>query len=145
MPKFTSEKALDYKAEQIEQLVLDIEAYPVFLPWCIATRIVKDYNNELLADMTVSFKGYTETYRSEIAIIRKESETKIEVKAISGPFKYLENIWVIKSQKDNCYVCFMVDFSFKSSILNTLIGKAFADAADRIIVAFEERAKKLFG
>jgi len=146
MPKFSSEFESPYTAQQLMQLVMDVESYPEFIPWCMASRVVESQGNITFADMVISFKSFIETYRSKIEIIRNDGEViEILVQAIDGPFKYLENSWHIVQHKNNSVIHFAVDFSFKSSILNNLIGAVFENATRRVVLAFEQRAEDLFG
>lgn len=146
MPKLTFEYESPYSIKQLAQLVMDVESYPEFIPWCSAVRVVEFQEEVKLADMMVSFKSFIETYRSRVEVVHNDTECiEISVQAVEGPFKYLQNNWRFIKQAKCTKVYFMVDFSFKSSILNIMINSTLKNATGRIVSAFEQRADTLFG
>lgn len=145
MPEVRKHKKLPYSAKNIYDLVMDIERYPEFLPWCKNAKIIEEISvNNLHADLLIHFKGFLKKYRSDVAHNFKDGVYEINVNAISGPFKKLHNIWRIKEIDDrNCDVEFYIDFEFDSKILTKLIGVIFERANEKVMGAFEERAKEV--
>jgi len=154
MPSHKEKKILPYTSKQMLELVLDVEKYPEFLPWCFAAKITKRINeNHLNADLAINFKSFFQKYSSDILVEKiSETEFKINVKATQGPFKKLINQWHFKDlsiDKENVKgnkveVEFFIDFEFQSIILEKMIGAIFMKATDKMINAFEKRAKELF-
>lgn len=137
-----------YSIEQLYQLVCDIEQYPEFLPWCSAARIIEESDDLIIADLIISYKAFSEHYRSKVELSpQKKGKAEIHVSMISGPFKYLHNHWKFKTSKSNngTEIDFSIDFAFKSSLLETLIGIMFNKAAQKMVSAFENRANTLYG
>lgn len=148
MPSHKEVKILNYPPEQILNLVLDIEKYPEFLPWCIGAKITKTISsNELEADLAISFKGFFQKYSSNVTWKELELNSfEIRAVAIDGPFKNLVNIWHIKEipgEDGKALVDFFIDFEFKSMLLNKMITPLFTKATDKMIQAFEKRAKTI--
>ena len=144
MPKHTEKKMLSHTPEQMFALVSDVEKYPDFLPWCIATRIKKreDDGATLIADMVIGFKMVQEKFTSRVTL---SEPSQIDVSYFDGPFKYLENRWVFKPHIDGgCIVDFYVDFEFRSMILEKLMGAVFGEGVRRMVSAFETRADELY-
>lgn len=144
MPKFSQTKILSYHAKKIHALVMDIEKYPEFLPWCKQVKIIEHISdNELTADLLVSFKNFFEKYRSLVKYGKTASGLYfVETKAIQGPFKNLFSAWKIKEiSSDSCEVEFFIDFEFNSFLLNKMIGGIFEKASFKMMDAFEERAR----
>ena len=146
MPKFSEKKILPHSAEKLYSLVMDIEKYPEFLPWCKSAKIIEIISeNNLRADLLINFKGFFERYRSDV----KHGETVnggyfIDVVAIEGPFKKLINQWKITDLKNgSCEIEFFIDFEFNSVILSKVIGVIFEKATHKMMSAFEERAKQI--
>jgi coenzyme Q-binding protein COQ10 len=140
MPKMRETILSNSSTNELFSLVLDIEKYPDFLPWCSAAKIVSQENNILIADLVISFKGYTETFRSKVTFIENE---KIKVNFIKGPFTHLFNLWQFEEIDDAPHkskLTFEIDFAFKSRILETIVGLFFKQAADKLIIAFIKRA-----
>jgi coenzyme Q-binding protein COQ10 len=138
---------MPYTAQQMYDLIADVNAYPQFLPWCAASRIRKrtEHNEtEVIdADLVISFKVFRERFGSRITLY--PAEQRIDVEYLDGPFKYLNNNWKFDEHEDGCIVDFFVDFEFKSKILQSIIGVVFGEAMQRIVRAFEDRATELYG
>lgn len=148
MPKHSENRKVPYSASKMFDLVSDIESYPAFLPWCSGARITREYDTGnkyvIIADLIISFKAFREQFTSEVTLDRNSNE--ILVNYVDGPFKYLINRWQFTDEKDDeCTATFVVDFEFKSKILQALIGIVFNDAMIKIVGAFEKRAFDLHG
>ena len=127
-------------------MVLDIEKYPEFVPWClegkIHDKIDKGDTIEIKADLTIGKRLFRDTYKS--FVIYNKSEDSIHVTNIDGPLKHLENKWFFRQEGDVSEVEFHVDFELRNKILNVLMIKFFDPGLKRIADAFEKRAIKLF-
>ena len=127
-------------------MVLDIEKYPEFVPWCLDTKIHKivDKKNtiEITADLTIGKSFFKETYKS--FVIYKKKEDLILVTNVDGPLKYLENKWIFTDIHKNSEIDFSIDFELKNKILNILMTKTFDIGLKKIVAAFEKRAIYLF-
>ncbi|MCP5073968.1 MAG: type II toxin-antitoxin system RatA family toxin [Rhodobacteraceae bacterium] len=148
MPTHTEIRRMPYSAQQMYDLIADVSAYPEFLPWCSAARIRKrtpqGAREVIEADLVISFKVFRERFGSRVTL--RPEENRIDVEYLDGPFRYLNNHWAFAPLDDgNCEVDFFVDFEFKSSILQALIGVVFNEAMQRIVRAFEARAQDLYG
>jgi len=143
MPHFKSSKILHLNAQDIFNIIIDIEAYPKFLGWCASSRIISKENDIIIAELTINYKGYNEKYVSEVKTSSSNNNYKIEVTAISGPFKYLNNIWEIEKVVDGCLVDFFIDFELKNFILAKLMNSFFKKATATMADSFEKRAKEI--
>jgi coenzyme Q-binding protein COQ10 len=135
-----------FSAEEMFALVTDVASYPEFLPWCKKAKIIEIISDEnLRADLLVNFKSFFEKYRSDV--IHKKTAQNIyfvDVVAIEGPFKKLINQWKIRDlENGECEVEFFIDFEFNSIFLTKLIGSIFEKAAQKMMAAFEERARQI--
>ena len=147
MPRHEERRKLPYTAEQIFDLVADVEAYPDFLPWCSGLR-VKDRRQRgrqslLTAEMTISFKIHKESFLSEVTLSRDRN--LIEVEYLEGPFKFMKSRWEFREFDNGCLVSFSADFEFRSRFLSSVIGAVFSQAVQRVVRAFEERARVVYG
>ncbi len=148
MPSHSETKRLPYTADQMYALVGDVANYPKFLPWTAAARIrsteQRADHTEMLADLVISFKVFRERFGSRVRLF--EGERRIETEYLDGPFKYLVSNWRFADAEDGgCEVSFDVDFEFKNVILQKAAGLFFYEAMQRVVRAFEERAKELYG
>lgn len=146
MPSASIKKKISCTKENLIKMVLDIEKYPEFVPWCLRSKIhsKKDKGNkvEIIADLTIGKSFFNETYKSFV-IYEKEKDL-IYVNNIDGPLKYLENKWFFRQKGKNSEVDFHVDFELKNKILNLLMTKSFDIGLKKIANAFEKRALELF-
>ncbi len=147
MPTHSDSRVLPYGAAQMFDLVGDVASYPAFLPWCSGARIRSttptDTGHEMLADLVISFKVFREKFGSRVLLI---DGNRIETEYLDGPFKYLHSAWTFRDLPEGgCEVAFEVDFEFKNFVLQKLIGVVFNEAMHRIVRAFEDRAKTLYG
>ena len=127
-------------------MVLDIQKYPEFVPWCLEGKIHEKTDRgdtiEIKADLTIGRSFFKDTYKS--LVIYNKSKDSIHVTNIYGPLKHLENRWLFKQDGDSSEVEFHVDFELKNKILNILMIKYFDLGLKKIANAFEERAIELF-
>ena len=146
MPSTSIKKEIPCSKENLIKMVLDIEKYPEFVPWCLNGKIHskndKGEKIEIIADLTIGKSFFNETYKS--FVIYNKSSDSILVTNMGGPLKYLENKWFFKQKGNNSEVDFQVDFELKSKILNLLMIKSFNIGLKKIADAFEKRAMELF-
>ncbi|MGB3167084.1 MAG: type II toxin-antitoxin system RatA family toxin [Alteraurantiacibacter sp.] len=143
MPKIRETRRLPYTAEQMFDLVADVDRYPEFLPWVVATRVRKDNDTEMTADMLVGFKALREKFTSKVV---KDRPKTINVHYIDGPLRDLDNNWTFRNVGDGaCEIEFCVDFAFKNIMFETLAGQYVDRAFRKMVMAFEERAAQLYG
>ena len=147
MPKHHETRKLPYTADQMYDLVADVESYPQFIPWISAARITSredaDPGEVIEAELMVSFKVFRERFRSRV--ILHPEERRIDTSYLDGPFKHMESQWRFEPREDGCEVIFDVDFEFRSRILGAAARTFFNDAMQRIVRAFERRAAELYG
>jgi coenzyme Q-binding protein COQ10 len=146
MPSASIKKEIPCTKENLIKMVLDIEKYPEFVPWCINGKIHSTKNEgdiiEITADLTIGKSFFYKTYKS-LVIYNKKSDS-ILVTNLDGPLKYLKNKWVFREIGKNSQIYFQIDFELKNKILNTLIAQSFDIGLNKIANAFEKRANELF-
>ena len=147
MPTHAEQKPLPYSAEEMFDLVADIERYPEFLPWCVGTRIRSRDGDLVVADMVIGYKMFRERFTSRVQFSRPDH---IDVSYSEGPFKYLNNHWQFLPNSEGgegggCVVDFYVDFEFRSKVLQKMIGAVFDQAVRIMVHAFEKRAEAIYG
>ena len=146
MPKASVKRSLQCKKEQIIDLVLDIEKYPAFVPFCIDAKIHerKEQGDLLLiiADLTIGKGPFKDTYKSDVKYNKKEDS--IYVTNLDGPLNHLENKWLFKEENNLTEISFEIDFELKNDFLNIVMTKSFQFVLDKIADAFQKRAEDLF-
>ena len=146
MPTASIKKQISCSKANLIKMVLDIEKYPEFVPWCIKGKVYKIVDNgnevEITADLTIGKSFFNETYKSFVIYNKKLST--IFVTNIDGPLKYLKNKWIFTQVGKNSEIDFQIDFELKSKILNLFMTKSFDIGLKKIAEAFEKRAISLF-
>tara|TARA_B100001564_G_scaffold12809_1_gene10222 strand:+ start:430 stop:879 length:450 start_codon:yes stop_codon:yes gene_type:complete len=146
MPKASVKRSIECTKERLIDLVLDIEKYPIFVPFCLDAKIheKKEQGDLLLivADLTIGKGPFKDTYKSDVKFNKKEDT--IYVTNLDGPLKYLENKWYFKEENKSTEVSFEVDFELKNHFLNIVMTKSFQFGLDKIADSFQKRAEELF-
>tara|TARA_Y100000591_G_scaffold213178_1_gene184998 strand:- start:40 stop:483 length:444 start_codon:yes stop_codon:yes gene_type:complete len=146
MSSATLKKIIPCKKNQLIEMVLDIEKYPEFVPWCIEGRVFnKNDSSDLITfqgDLKVGKSFLNETFSSQVSY-HKEKD-KIIVTNLEGPLKHLKNEWIFKEINNNTQLEFFIDFELKNPILNGIMKKSFELGLKKIAEAFEKRAIQLF-
>jgi coenzyme Q-binding protein COQ10 len=143
MPYHQETRLLPYSADQMYDLVAAIERYPEFLPWCKGANVTSRSKDSVIADLIVGTKLFQEKFTSTVTLDRPRA---ITVHYRSGPLSHLSNAWAFKSKtRKSCEVSFHVDFDFRSPLLRAAMTVFFDKALTKMVAAFEERAKELYG
>jgi coenzyme Q-binding protein COQ10 len=144
MPTHAEKRTDPYSPEQMFDLVADVEQYPDFLPWCVACRIrSRESPDAFVADLVIGFKVFRERFTSRVGLERPH---RVDVDYHEGPFRRLTNHWTFEpDDRGNCIIDFYIDFEFRSRTLQRLIGRLFNEAVQRMVNAFEKRARSLYG
>ncbi len=146
MSSASIKKIIPCKKDQLIKMVLDIEKYPEFVPWCIEGRIYdKNESKDLITfngDLKVGKSLLNETFSSHVSYYKEKD--KIIVTNLHGPLKYLKNEWSFKEINSGTQLEFLIDFELKNPILNSIMKKSFELGLNKIAKSFEERAIKLY-
>ena len=149
MPSFQTTHRVQHSADDMFELVADVESYPRFVPLCGALRVRRRTESEgvvtLIANMEIGYKAIRETFTSRVTCER--SVNKILVEYIDGPFKHLENHWIFHDCEEGkaCLVEFRITYEFKSKALGLIMGGMFDAAFRKFAEAFEDRADVVYG
>ena len=148
MPSHAETRHLPYSAQQMYDLVADVASYPQFLPWTAAARVRKvtsreDGSRVMEADLVISFKVFRERFGSRVVLW--DEAKRIETEYLDGPFQHMRSNWEFREADGGCEVSFDVDFAFRNKLLQGAAELFFYEAMKRIVRAFEDRAKDLYG
>ena len=146
MPKASIKRLIECQKEDLINLVLDIEKYPEFIPFCYDAKIheKKNIDNSLkiIADLTIGKGPFKDTYKSDVFFNKEENV--IKVKNIDGPLNHLSNKWLFIQKNKLTEVTFDIDFEIKNKFLNTIMEASFKFGLEKIADAFQNRAEDLF-
>ena len=142
MPSFEETRVLPCSARHVYGVVMNIEAYPEFLPWLHDARIISQKDDELTAELVAEFAGIHHAFQT---IDRYLPPKLIEVRLLEGPFKYLDSLWTFEEiGEHSCRVHFSIEFEFKNAVLSLVASPIFSSACRSMVHVFEERAMKLY-
>ena len=146
MPKASVKRLIECKKEDLINLVLDIEKYPEFVPFCYAAKIYetseKDNQIKIIADLTIGKGPFKDTYKSDVRY--NKNKDIIFVTNIDGPLNHLENKWYFKQKKENTEISFDINFEIENRFLNIIMEKSFQFGLNKIADSFQKRANDLF-
>jgi coenzyme Q-binding protein COQ10 len=149
MPQFTTTRRVRHSADDMFDLVADVEHYPQFVPLCRSLDVRKrstdgQGKDVIVADMTVAFKLIHETFTSRITLDRQKREILVEY--LEGPFQRMNNRWSFRPESERtCEVEFFIAYEFRNRMLGFVMGSMFDAAFRRFAVAFERRADEVYG
>ena len=127
MPQASVKRLIEIEKKNLINLVLDIEKYPSFIPYCINSKVYErnDKGDKIyiIADLTIGKGIFKDTYKSDVRYNKKDNT--IYVTNIDGPLKHLENKWNFIQKENMTEVSFDVDFELKNKFLNILMTKSF--------------------
>lgn len=142
MPTHAEKRLVPYAPGQLFDLVADVGRYPEFLPWCVGADVREQSETHLVADLTIGFKVFRESFTSRVALDRPDM---VHVSYENGPFRYLNNHWKFIPHERGCLVDFYVDFEFRSRLLQAAIGVVFNEATRLMVNSFLRRARSVYG
>ena len=148
MPKASVKRLIECEKDDLIKLVLDIEKYPEFVPFCFDAKVYEEKNQgdliKIIADLTIGKGPFKDTYKSDV-VLDKRKDT-IFVKNIEGPLNHLSNNWTFTDKQNGITeIVFDIDFEIKNKFLNSLMVVSFQFGLEKIADAFQKRAEELFG
>ena len=146
MPQASVKREIECEKNKLIDLVLDIESYPKFVPYCLNSKVYKlEKRNDFIfieADLTIGKGIFKDTYKSDVRYDIKKGI--ILVTNIDGPLKFLHNQWSFNEKNKITEVTFDVNFELKNKFLNILMTKSFNYGLNKIADSFQKRAEELF-
>ncbi len=140
---FEETKVLPISAKEMYDLVMDIETYPVFVPWLCDAKLLEVKDNELSAELTMDLAGTTYKFQTVDYFMPHKL---VEIRLLTGPFKFLESVWTFEQlDSGSCKVHFSIEFEFKSMMLDMVASPLFGAACKTMVKTFEKRALALKG
>jgi coenzyme Q-binding protein COQ10 len=140
MPRHEEQATLAYGADELFEVVADVKDYPSFIPWCSDARIDREDQREIIAELVIGFGPFQESFTSQVTLDRPR---QVLVRSIEGPLEHLTNTWTFAPVGEKTHIDLVVDFQFKSHLLDHVANGMFHEAATRMMNAFESRVHLL--
>ena len=146
MPTASVKRLIECKKDQLIDLVLNIEKYPEFVPFCLGSHVYQRDNKDdqiiIVADLTIGKGPFKDTYKSDVKFNKDDSS--INVTNIGGPLRHLENNWKFIESDKGTEILFDIDFEIENKFLNLVMTKSFQYGLKKIADAFQKRAQDLY-
>ncbi|MEO5935008.1 MAG: type II toxin-antitoxin system RatA family toxin [Duganella sp.] len=134
---------LGYSAQQMFDLVANIEDYPKFLPWCSGVEIRERSGNVVVASIGINYHGVKQSFTTSN---ENTAPTTIKMKLVDGPFKCLDGVWTFKALRDDaCKIELDMRYEFSGTLLDKLVGPVFGMIANSMVDSFCKRAETVYG
>lgn len=132
-----------HRAELVFELVDDIEAYPEFLPWCRASRVLKREGEVVEAELEIARGAFRQIFATRN---RNRPGREIHMTLLRGPFSHLEGTWRFQPlRKDASKVTLDLEFEISFGLAGLAFGALFEQVCETLVGAFTERARSLYG
>lgn len=133
-----------YTPGQMYDLVNDIESYPEFLPWCSGASVTVHGEDSLTASLSMASGRIRQSFTTQNTM---QPGRRIEVRLVSGPFRYLTGSWEFEPVDGgtSCRISLQMDFEFRNRILKLTLSKLFHHIVDSLVDAFSRRALSIHG
>lgn len=142
MPVVNKSAIVPYTPEQMYRLVIDVAAYPQFLPWCSATSVISRSETELCGELEVARVGIHQKFST---CNRLYPYQRIDLSLREGPFRKLHGSWRFTALGDAaCKVELALEFEFSGRLINAAFGKVFSHIANTMVSAFCARATEVY-
>jgi len=142
MPSFDDVRTLNCPVSHIFSVVMDIESYPLFLPWVADAKVLSRSEHELSAELIADFKGIRQPFRT---VDRFVPDKLVEIRLLEGPFRFLESVWSFEPRSEtSCRLHFSIEFEFKSMLLGVVASPIFGHACKTMAHVFEDRAMQIY-
>lgn len=133
----------NHKAIDLYNIVLDIEKYPDYIPWCTKIEILNRKKNEIKANMIVNYKLFPQQKFSSNVFFNLD-KLLINTKYLEGPLKDLNTFWEFQNiQNNKSKIIFSVKFEFKNFIHQKIAEFFFPLIEKKMINSFVKRANQI--
>jgi ribosome-associated toxin RatA of RatAB toxin-antitoxin module len=135
-----------YSAEEMFDLVTDVDRYPEFLPWCDKASAHERTETGMLAEIGIAFAGLHQTFRTRNEHVPGR---EVHIRLVEGPFSRLEGRWTFtplgNEKQRACKVELELHYGFDNATLSRLVGPVFDKIASSMVDAFVKRAEHVYG
>jgi len=134
---------VSYSAQQMYDLVNQIDKYPEFLPWCEKATVHDQDENAVTAELEIAWKGIHKTFTTKNTL---SPHHRIDIDLVNGPLRHLEGIWEFQQLgEEGCKIILELDFDFSGSFIDRLFEPVFSYIANSLVDAFIARAREVYG
>jgi coenzyme Q-binding protein COQ10 len=144
MPEIKDSESVPYSAQQMFDLVADVDRYKEFLPWCRNSRILhREKDDVVVAEIQVGYGPIHTTFATRNT---HRVNRAIEMDLVEGPFNFLQGTWRFEPEPgDGSRISLHLRFEFAHPHLEAAFNKVFESAMETLVQAFKDRGTELYG
>jgi ribosome-associated toxin RatA of RatAB toxin-antitoxin module len=132
-----------FSAQQMFDLVDDIESYPQFLPWCSGSRVLRRENNVVDGEIQIAKAGFQKAFSTRNTL---DNASTIRMSLLDGPFKSLDGVWSFLALRDDASkISLDLEFEIAGQLASLAFGPVFNQICNTMVSSFTQRAKALYG
>jgi ribosome-associated toxin RatA of RatAB toxin-antitoxin module len=137
-----------YSPREMFDLVVGVEAYPAFLPWCQSAEVLEQFGDGVIARLGLSYMGVRQSFTTRNHNVDAES---VQLQLVDGPFSLLEGHWQFKplgapgAGPAACKIEFDMRYDFSSKALEAVVSPVFDKVANTFVDSFVRRAEAVYG
>lgn len=143
MPHVSRSALVPFSAEQMYQLVDNVDSYKDFLPWCGDSKELGRGDDWVEGSVTISKGGLNKTFTTKNFLVKNE---QIQLTLVDGPFSELQGYWRFDELKENaCKISLELDYEFSNKMLGLVVGPVFNQVANAMVDSFVQEARVKYG
>ncbi len=142
MQNITRSALVPFSAQQMFELVDDIDSYQSFVPYCQESVVLERIDNQVTAKLLVAKSGLAKSFTTKNTL---QAYNKIDMHLVDGPFSHLSGGWrFIPLSESACKIELDLDFEFSNKLASLAFSKIFNKLVQSMVSAFTERAEKIY-
>ncbi|MGH8193617.1 MAG: type II toxin-antitoxin system RatA family toxin [Woeseiaceae bacterium] len=146
MRKVKRSALVPHTAQEMFELVDDVESYPEFLPWCNDATVRSRTDDTVVATLELQKGSVSKHFTTRNTRLEFEA---IDLALVDGPFRHLDGGWRFREISGNggngCEVSLELEFEFENKLVDMMFGRYFEDTLEALVDAFTQRANAKFG
>lgn len=143
MARISRSALVPFSAEQMFELVHDVDQYKLFLPWCTDSGVLEDGGESRTAYVTISRGGVSRSFTTRNTVL---PDRTLKISLVEGPFRQLDGHWrFLPLDVDASKVSLELEFEFSNSLVKMAFGRIFEQLANRLVDSFVQRAQQVHG
>jgi ribosome-associated toxin RatA of RatAB toxin-antitoxin module len=142
-----------YSPREMYDLVVAVERYPQFLPWCERAEVLEQHGDTMTARLHLAYAGVRQAFTT---LNQHVEAQQVQVQLVDGPFSMLDGLWQFhpigragggsgQGDQQACRIEFNLDYAFASKPLQALLSPVFDKIADTLVDRFVQRAEQVYG
>ena len=155
-----------YSAREMYDLVVDVEHYPSFLPWCDSASVLERHGpgvvegstDGMTAKLGLNYMGVRQSFTTRNDHVEGR---RVHLRLVDGPFSDLGGTWdfvplhpagdcnaadaAAEAAERACRVEFDLAYSLKAGPLEIVLNPVFDRVANTFVDSFVKRAAQVYG